>query len=67
MKNPSLVGENHFFTFNDDLSRFTWVYFFKNKSITFKNFKEFKALAETKCGQLIKCLRSNNGGEYVSR
>lgn len=39
----------------------------KNKSCVFEWFNEFRALAENQCGQLVKCLRSHNGGEYVSR
>jgi hypothetical protein len=53
-------------TFIDDLSHFTWVFFLKNKNLVFEKFKEFQAFAEKKCGRPIKCLRSNNGGEYVN-
>jgi hypothetical protein len=63
---PSLVGAKYILTFIDDLSRFTWVYFLKNKSHVFEKFKEFRALTEKQCGQPIKCLRSDNGGEYVN-
>jgi hypothetical protein len=66
MNKPSLEGVKYVFTFIDDLSRFTWIYFLKNKSYFFEMFKEFRALAENKCGQPIKCLRSNIGEEYVS-
>jgi hypothetical protein len=64
---PSLVGAKYILTFIDDLSRFTWVYFLKNKSHVFEKFKEFRALDEKQCGQPIKCLRYDNGGEYVNR
>ena len=33
MNKPSLVGVNYILIFNDDLSRFTWVYFLKNKNL----------------------------------
>jgi hypothetical protein len=39
----------------------------KNKNLVFENFKEFQAFAEKECGQPIKFLRTNNGGEYVNR
>jgi len=45
----------------------TWVFFIKNKSNTFENFKKFKAIAETKSGKKIKFLRSYGGGEYDYR
>ena len=66
MSKPSLVGANNILTFIDDFSRFSYVYFLKNKSHVFEKFKEFRALDEKQCGQPIKCLRSENGREYVS-
>ena len=35
--------------------------------IFFKIFKDFMELDENKCGSPIKCLRLDNGGEYVSQ
>lgn len=64
---PSSTSANYILTFIDYLSRFNWVHFFKNKSHVFENFKVFKASAKKQRGQLITCLRSNNGGEYVSQ
>ena len=63
----SLAGARYVLTFINDLSHYTWVYFLKNKSHAFERLKEFKALAKKQCGWPIKCLRSNNGGEYVSQ
>ena len=40
--------------------------FVKEKSEAFENFKIFKAMAENESGMKIKCLRSNNGGEFTS-
>ena len=62
---PWLIVSRYVLTFIDDLSHYTWVYFLKNKSHVFERFKEFKALAKTKCGQPIMCLRYDNGGKYV--
>jgi transposase InsO family protein len=53
-------------TFIDDYSRCTWVYFLKNKSEVFDNFLMFKALVEKQSGKSIKCLRTDNGREYVN-
>jgi hypothetical protein len=64
---PSLAGAGYVFTFIDDLSHYNWVYFLKNKNRVFERFKEFRTLAEKQCGRHVKCLRSNNGGKYVSR
>ena len=39
----------------------------QKKDQTFTNFCEFKSLVEKDSGKKIKALRSDNGGEYVSR
>ena len=45
----------------------TWVYFIKQKSDVFETFKKWKALVENEIGKKLKCLRSDNGGEYCSK
>jgi hypothetical protein len=40
--------------------------FLKNKNLVFEKFKEFRAFVENQCGQPIKFLRLENGGEYVN-
>ena len=50
----------------NDYTRMTWVAFLKEKSKAFEKFKIFKAMAENESGLKIKCLRSNNGGEFTS-
>ena len=37
----------------------------KNKSDVFETFKKWKAMVETEIGLKVKCLRSNNEGEYI--
>ena len=37
----------------------------KNKSEVFNTFKIWKARVETEIGLKLKCLRSDNGGEYI--
>ena len=63
---PSLAGVRYVLTFIDDVSHYTQVYFLKNKSRVFELFKDFRTLNEKQRGQPIKCLRYDNGGEYVS-
>ena len=46
----SLAIARYVLTFIDDLSHYTWVYLLKNKIHIFERFKEFRALAEKKCG-----------------
>lgn len=38
---PSLAGLRYILTFIGDFSRFTWVFFLKNKNLVFEKFKEF--------------------------
>jgi transposase InsO family protein len=52
--------------FVDDFSRFTWIYFLRQKSEVFQHLKDFKALVETQSGKKIKVFRTDNRGEYVN-
>jgi len=61
----SLGGARYFVSFIDDYSRRLWVYPIKKKSDVFSVFKVFKAQIELETGKKIKCLRTDNGGEYV--
>ena len=63
----SFGGSRYYVTFIDDLSRKVWVYFLKNKSEVFETFKKWRAMVETETDLKLKCLRSDNGGEYISR
>ena len=38
-----------------------------NKSGPFKDFKKFKSPVETKKGEMIKCLITIHGGEFLSK
>ena len=49
----------------DDYTRMTWVTFLKEKIEAFKRFKIFKAMVENETNKKIKCLRSDNGGEFT--
>jgi transposase InsO family protein len=67
MKTPSMGGARYFLTFIDDFSRKVWVFMLKCKSDVFERFKVWKALVENESGQKVKVLRSDNGGEYMSK
>ena len=67
MSVKDLSGAEYFFTFIDDHSRKTWIYFMKTKDEVFCRFKEFKALVENLIGKKIKFLRSDNGGQFVDK
>ena len=43
------------------------MYFLKHKSQVLEKFKEFEADATSESGQRIGTLRTDNGGEYLSR
>jgi transposase InsO family protein len=62
-----LKGEKHFMLLVDDYTRMTIVYFLKNKSEAFENFKIYKEMVENEMDLEIKCLRSDNGGEFTSK
>ena len=60
----SLGGSRYYVTFIDGYSRYTFVYFMKNKR---EKFKEFHTYAVNVTGKPVKILRSDNGGEYLSK
>nr|KYP32301.1 Retrovirus-related Pol polyprotein from transposon TNT 1-94 [Cajanus cajan] len=62
----SLGGSTYYMTFVDDCTRKVWVYFLKRKSDAFDTFRRWRALVENETGLQVKCLRSDNGGEYNS-
>ena len=62
----SLGGNKYFVTFIDDASRKVWVYFLKTKDQVFKHFKKFHAMVEREKGKPLKCLHTDNRGEYTS-
>ena len=66
MNSPSLGGGEYFLTFIDDYTHYTWVYILKHKSEVFSKFKKWKALMENACGQKLKTLHTDRGGECTS-
>jgi transposase InsO family protein len=67
MQTPSLGAARYFITFTDDKSRHTTAYFLKTKDQSLEKFKEYKAWAENFTGKKIKILRTDNGGEFISK
>ena len=62
----SYGGALYFLTFIDDYSRRVWVYMLKRKVDVLNVFKQFKVMVEKRTGKSIKCLRTDNGGEFTS-
>lgn len=59
-------GSRYFVTFIDDYSKYAVVYFISNKSNVIDCFLHFVRQAKRETGEKVQCLRSDNGGEYVS-
>jgi hypothetical protein len=51
----------------DDFSRLTWVAFLREKSDAFDKFKKFKVLYENQTRRKLNVIRSDRGGEFLSR
>ena len=64
LKVKSFSGALYFVTFIDDYSRKLWVYDLKSKDQVLEKFKEFHASVERQSGKKLKCIRTDNGGEY---
>jgi transposase InsO family protein len=62
-----LKGEKYFILLIDDYTRMTIVFFLKNKSKAFENLKIYKEMVVNEMDSKIKCLRSDNGGEFTSK
>lgn len=63
----SFGGSRYLLLFTDDYSRMSWVYFLEYKSETFEKFRHFKAMVEKHSGFNIKILRTDHGGEFMSK
>lgn len=64
MREKSINGARYYVSFIDDNSRWCEVRFFKSKNEVFGKFKEFLKLTENQKEKKIKCIQSDNGGEY---
>ncbi len=60
-------GEKYIVTFIDDYTRFGITYLIRAKSDVLESFQDYKRKVECQHGKKIKVLRTDNGGEYVSK
>jgi transposase InsO family protein len=60
----SIGGNSYCLVIVDDYSRFTWVYFRRDKSNVFETFKSFAILAQNQFDFDIKKVRSYDGSEF---
>lgn len=60
-----VLGYKYFSTLIDDFSCFTWVISMKSKEETRRNLTNFFTFIETQLNKKLKCLRSNNGVEFL--
>ena len=67
MRRKGLDEELYFTLIIDDYIRMTTVSFLKKKSKAFECFKIYKELVENETDLKIKCLISDNGGEFTSK
>ena len=65
MSVPSVNGSLYYVLFKDDFSTFRVTYFLKNKSEVPNYFEKFLRKLRGETGNKIKCLRTDNGGEYL--
>ena len=63
----SLGGRKYFLTFIDNASRKVWVYVLTTKANVFYHFQAFHVMVERETRKKLKCLRTDNGGEYTSK
>lgn len=63
----SRSGFLYFISFIDDFSRFTLLYLRKSRSDVPKGFHMFHKMVKTPFHVSVKCLRTDNALEYVSR
>lgn len=62
----STLGHKYFLTLVDDYSRHTWVVFLKTKDQTKQSLINFIAYIENQFHTTLKCLRTDNGTEFIA-
>jgi len=60
------IGASYFLLVVDDHSRYMWVEMLKHKNQALECFKKIKLRAELECGNQLKALRTDRGGEFLS-
>lgn len=67
MRTPTVGKKKYFLTFTDDFSRYTTVYLLETKDEVLPKLKDFLTEMKYQFGRVSKCLRSDNGKEYIAR
>lgn len=67
MRSTSIGGAKYFLTFINDYSRWTEIYFLRQKSDVLNSFKEYKSRVERFINKKIKYLQSDNGREFCNQ
>jgi hypothetical protein len=62
---PSFTAAHYFISFIDGFSRFTILYFLKEKSGAFQAFQSYKALVKLQTSCRIKELQTDGGGSIT--
>lgn len=65
VSNPE--GFNYFLLFMDDLTRYLTVFLLSRKFQVEKCYRQYRNWAKVQFGKDIKCLRSDNGGEFKNQ
>ncbi|KAI5345008.1 hypothetical protein L3X38_012885 [Prunus dulcis] len=65
MTTSTLSGARYFVTFIDDHSKKVWAYALRTKDQVYEVFKQFHASIERETSRSLKCIRIDNGGEYM--
>ena len=63
---PSTSGARYFLIIGDDFSRYARVYFLPTKDQILHSFIHFHTLVEKQLKTSIKCIQSDNGGEFLA-
>lgn len=66
MQTESTGKKRYLLTLIDDYSKYTVVYFLRQKSEVHQKIEEYVAMVNNKFNRYPKILRSDNGGEYLS-
>ena len=66
MPHQSLGGASYFVSFIDDSTWKVWAYPIRTKDRVFSIFSEWLAMVENQTGRKLKCLQTDNGGEFKS-
>lgn len=67
MQTKSSGGSRYILLFVDDFSRYVVGYFLKSKSEVTVRLAEYKSTVENQWNAKIKCVRSDNGTEFVNK